>query len=108
MDIMWLNGNPVLHIVDIETNYQNAIFIHGKSSHDLWKEFIDCLASVYTCFEDAIRLDRETSFVSKGFRENGKDVGIHLQFSGIESHNSTGKGERYHYPLRIVLDIVKQ
>lgn len=30
MDIMWLNGKPVLYIVDVESDFQNTIFISGK------------------------------------------------------------------------------
>lgn len=96
MDIMWLNRKPVLHRVYIETNYQKATFINAKSSHDIWNDFTYCLASVYTGFPDKLRLDRETSLVSKEFRENARDIGIHLQLSGIEAHNSITKRERYH------------
>lgn len=42
MDHMWINGKAVLHIVDVETNYWNAIFINWKLRLDLWKGFIDC------------------------------------------------------------------
>lgn len=105
---MWLNRKRVLPIVDIETNYQKVTFIHGKSSHDIWNDFIDCWASVYTGFPDAIILDIETSFVSKEFRENAKYICIHLQFSRIEAHLSIVKGEIYHYPLRGILDVVKK
>lgn len=40
MNKMWSDGKLVLHIVDAETNYQNAIFIHVKSNQDLWIYFI--------------------------------------------------------------------
>lgn len=32
---MCLNGKPVQHIVDVETNFQNELFISGKTSHEL-------------------------------------------------------------------------
>lgn len=69
---------------------------------------MDCWASVYSGFPDAIRLDRETAFVSDEFRQNAKDTGINLQLSGIEAHNSIGKGERYHYPLRRIYETVEK
>lgn len=37
-------------------------------------------------FLDAIR--SEKNFVSTKFKESANDVGIKLQFSGIEAHNS--------------------
>lgn len=33
IDIMWLSGKPALHIVDTETNFQNAVFISGKQAN---------------------------------------------------------------------------
>ena len=90
IDLMWLNGKPVLHVVDTETGFQNAIFIQDKTAENLWNDFINCWASVYTGFPEIIRLDRETSFTSTAFRENAEGVGVELQFSGIEAHNSIG------------------
>lgn len=57
-DIMWINGKTVFHVVDIETNFQNAIFIYGKYSYKLWNDFIDCLTSVYEDLLRTIRLDK--------------------------------------------------
>lgn len=74
MDLIRLNGKPVLHIVDIETNYQNAIFISGKPIQDICHDFIYCWESVYTCFPNEIRLDQGSSFVSKEFRENVRGI----------------------------------
>lgn len=31
MDIMWLNVKPLLHIVYVETNFQNSFFNNGKT-----------------------------------------------------------------------------
>lgn len=102
MEIMWLNLNPLLHIVSVE----NESFINEKSSYDLWNDLIDCWVSVYNGFPDAIRFDRESSFASAKCRENTKDVEIKLQLSGNNEKKSIVNGEIYHYPLRIILDIV--
>lgn len=65
-------------------------------------------ASVVTVFPDDIRSDRETSFISTEFSENWKDKGINKQFSVIVEHNQIGNGETYHYPLTIILEVVKK
>lgn len=83
MDLMWLDHKPVLHIVYIETGFQNAIFITDKKAPSLWNDFINCWASAYVGFPETIRLDRETSFISKKFRQNAQDLGIELIYSGI-------------------------
>ena len=41
LDLMWLEGQPVLHIVDTHTHFQNAIVIKSKSTRDVWDAFIE-------------------------------------------------------------------
>jgi len=108
MDLMWLNKKAVLHIVDTATSFQNATFIRNQSSKELWNDFIDCWASVYTGFPEIVRLDRQSGFTADEFRNYAKNVGVNLQFSGIESHNAIGSGERYHMPLRRVFNVLKK
>ena len=60
IDLMWLDKKPILHIVDTATNFQNALFIRKKTAQDLWDDFVDCWASVYTGFPEIIRLDRRS------------------------------------------------
>lgn len=35
MGLMWLNGQPLLNVLDTETIFQNAIFIKGKTAGGL-------------------------------------------------------------------------
>lgn len=39
MELMWLDNKPVLHIVDLETGFQNAVFIRTESETNLWNYF---------------------------------------------------------------------
>lgn len=32
---MWFDGKLVVRIIDVETNFQNAIIISGKTNHEL-------------------------------------------------------------------------
>lgn len=36
IDLVWLDGRPVMHVVDTHTNFQNAGFVKSKSVNDLW------------------------------------------------------------------------
>lgn len=53
-----------------------------------------------------MRLEHETAFDSEQFRRTATKAGIVLQFSGVESQNSQGVGERYHGALRRVYNKV--
>lgn len=74
MDIVRSAGQQVIQILDVETNFQKAICIRGKSSNALCNAFVECCASIYTGLSESIKLERESSFVSEEFRTNGRDV----------------------------------
>lgn len=100
IDLVWLKGNPALHVVDTHTHFSAAMFINSKSSASVWNTFIKCWAATYVGYPDRIRLDQESAFMSKEFITTAHSAGIELQISGVESHNAIGSGERYHAPLR--------
>lgn len=90
MNVRWMNGKQIRHIVDLE-KFQNAMFINWKTSHEIWNEFMDWWASLYTGLAEIIRLDWESSFASRELWGSAKDMRIHLQFSGIKAHSPNGK-----------------
>lgn len=56
---------------------------------------------------DIIGLDRLVSFKSENFRENVRNMVVHLWFSSFKAHNSIRERERYHYPLRRIFEVTK-
>ena len=62
IDLLWLSGSPVLHVVDTHTSFQNAIFIEDKSPEGLWRAFTECWSTVYLGFPNVLRVDQEASF----------------------------------------------
>ena len=94
--LLWLNGIPALNVVDTHNSFQNSIFVEDKTPEGLWKAFIECWTTVYLGFPNVMIVDQEASFHSDKFMELCDSYGITLQFSGVESHNSIAKGERYH------------
>lgn len=85
--------------MDIHTNYEKAVPLRSKWAEDIWLAFIEGWASIYVSYPNIIRLDKEASFTSELFTHAATDRGLHLQFSGTESHNSIGSIKRYHTPL---------
>lgn len=100
LDIMVLDKVPVLHVVDTQTHFRNAIFLHSQSTKAVWSAFLECWATLYIGHPDRMKVDQGSQFSSKAFRSLTKENGIQLCISGVESHNSLGTGERYHEPLR--------
>ena len=103
MDIMYLYGKPVLHMVDEGTRFSAAKFVPDVSTKTIWETIIQCWAMVYTGLPRKILVDQGSSFgESFGdiFMHIGDAGNVEIQRTGVESHSSLGLGERYHHSLR--------
>lgn len=112
LDLMWLDVGkrrkaPILHIVDTQTHFQNAVFLKGESARDVWDAFIEAWSTVYVGYPQTLKSDHGKIFTSKSWKEWSSMAGINLEISGIESHNSAGIVERYHDPLRKIFNSIK-
>ena len=99
IDLMFLNKQPVLHVVDTQTHFSAAMFLREQSTDAVWNAFLYCWATLYIGYPERLRVDRGSQFISKKFQETCNMTGIRLIYSGVESHNSIEAGERYHDPL---------
>jgi hypothetical protein len=102
MDLLWLDGEPALHVVDTATRFGAAVFLEGQDVEHVWAAFLSCWALVYTGYPKKSRTDAGTIFTSADWKHLHESNGIILQTSGVESHNSIGLGKRMHAPLRRV------
>ena len=98
IDIMYLDGRPVLHIVDKSTRFSAARFLTKMTTDAVWEAIVLCWSSVYTGLPQWIMVDEGAQFRNV-FAELAALYDIKLEKSGIQSHNSLGIGERYHKPL---------
>ena len=96
---MYLDGKPVLHLVDAETHFSAARFFPDVSTGTVWSAIVECWSSVYTGLPNKIRVDQGTAF-GASFISLTKASDVDVVRTGIESHSSMGIGERYHAPLR--------
>lgn len=102
MDLVRLNGTPALHVVDIHNSFQNARFILDKTAKRLYRAFTKCWSTVYLRLPNVLRREQEAAFHSDAFKALAESHGVSLKIYGVESHNSLGKGQRYHAPLRSI------
>lgn len=106
MDLMWINGKAILHIVDTATRFSAACFLdsagmdYGQSVDGVWTAFIQTWCTIYSGFPNRIRTDQGSVFTSQRWRELTDMSGIELRLSGVKAHRSLGIGERLHGPLR--------
>ena len=100
VDVMYLSGRAILHIVDEATHYNAASFLRKMSSAETWKTIVRCWTAVYLGPPDFLRVDQGTNFVSKEFCASAEAEGIKVLPAPIESPETLSHVERYHAPLR--------
>jgi hypothetical protein len=108
MDLMFINGKAVLHVIDSATRFNAATFLdshsesYGQSSDGICNAFIDIWCSIYIGYPDRLRIDSGSAFTSVKWKTLTESRVFTLRFSGVKAHNSLGIRERYHGPLRRV------
>src|SRR6266516_5858974 len=70
IDMMYIDNNPVLHIVDEATRFQAARWLKTITSSHVWDCLRSCWIDTYIGPPDVIVHDAGKTFISKEFRQN--------------------------------------
>ena len=97
---MKINGNQILHVVDRDTRFISAAILHGDSTSDVWKAYLEIWVNKYVGFPDVISVDQGPQFQSMEWKSLLQLTGIKFKPSGVEHHNAINIEERYHSFLR--------
>lgn len=101
LDLMYLDGLPVLHVVDNYALFSAATFLtEGETSEAIWRAYLQCWVTPYVGHPDFMHTDQGPQLISGQWRALLAANGIKHMESGVESHNSLGAGERYHAFMR--------
>jgi len=106
VDIMYLESNPVLHVIDWATAFQAARFLESMSALHTWEALRPCWIYTYLGPPDAVTHDPGTNLASTESKASAKLMGITCVQIPIGAHHSIGKVERYHAPLRRAFEII--
>jgi hypothetical protein len=106
IDIMYISGKPILHVVDEATRFQARRWLQNISAKHTWDTLKQCWIDTYLGPLDLITSDAGKNFVSKEFKTYADTMGIRTKAVPVEAHNSIGMVERYHGPLRRVYQII--
>ena len=110
IDILYLSSQegskPVLQVVDSATSFQAARFLKDMSARNTWDTLRLCWVDTYLGPPDQIVHDAGKNFASIEFRQQAKAFAIDVKEIPVEAHNSIGKVERYHVPLRRAYEII--
>ena len=91
----------VLHVVDDETKFSEAVFLPNASAEAIWSAFSKCRATIYTGLPNRLMVDHGSALgKSIVFASLVGNSNVKLETTGIESHSSLRIGEKYHELLR--------
>ena len=100
IDIMYIQGKAVLHLVDRATHFQAARFLESDSTECVWRTFMEMWVLSYLGPPDNLRHDQGVQFVTPRLQAMCAEGGITCRPVGIESPHAMSIVERYHAPLR--------
>ena len=102
VDIFYLTGQPILHVIDEGTRYQAGRWLQNISAKTTWDTLRLCWIDTYLGPPDQITADAGKNFASREFSQLASTVGTKVKIVPVEAHNSVGIMERYHGPVRRV------
>eukprot|EP00168_Porphyra_purpurea_P020863 TRINITY_DN895_c0_g1_i6.p1 TRINITY_DN895_c0_g1~~TRINITY_DN895_c0_g1_i6.p1 ORF type:complete len:1091 (+),score=259.84 TRINITY_DN895_c0_g1_i6:1132-4404(+) len=102
LDLMYLDGRSVLHVVDKDTLYSAATLCSGEAIEDLWTLYLETWVHAYVGHPQIMHVDQAPQFKAPAWKALADSANTALVLSGIESHNALGVGERYHAFLRLI------
>lgn len=107
IDVFFIDGKPILHVVDESTRYQAARWLPAQNAEEIWKALRLCWIDVYLGPPDIITHDAAKVFLSDEFCTNSSLLNIKLKPVPVEAANTMSFVERYHDPIRRCYRIVK-
>jgi hypothetical protein len=96
---MYINSQPLLHIVNEGTRFQNSKWLRNISARHTWEKLQECWINTYLGPPDLIVHDAGKNFVSKEFKQHARAMGTTCKSVLVEAHNSISIVERYHGPI---------
>ena len=96
---MYIDGNPVFHLIHDDTQFSAAQFLPKISSISIWECILTCWDTVYTGLPNKFTVDQGSQF-QKTFAELAALQDVKVVQTGIQSQNVLGIGESYHSLLR--------
>lgn len=76
MDLVWLDGRPVMNIRDSDTRSQNAAFIIYKTlKYGLQYHTVQVATVRYSGYPDLLKVDRETACMARDFTAAADGLG---------------------------------
>jgi len=85
-----------------------ARFLKDESTRTVWDTLRTCWINTYLSLPDYFVHDAGKNFSSIEFQKEARTMAVDVKEVPVEAHNSIGKVEQRHAPLRRAYDILQQ
>lgn len=106
IDMVKIGGKVVMHAVDSGTGFNSAVFVSEETSKAIWEALRYCVIDAYLGPPVWVVVDAAKALGSAEFKTYANSLGVGVKQVPVEAHNSVGKIERYHAPLRRAYNII--
>ena len=93
VDIIYIDGSPILHVINEAIRFQAAKWLRDLSAKYTWETLQYCWMDTYLGPPDLITHDAEKNFVSKEFRQYAASLEIITKSIPVEAHWNSRKGQ---------------
>ena len=103
---MYINGSPVLHIINKATRYQAARWLQNISAKHIWDILRTCWINTYLGPPKYITYNAGRNFISKEFQQYTTAMAILTKAVPVKAHWSIRLIKRAHLALRRAYQII--
>ena len=108
VDVMVIEGESVLHVVDLATRFSAARWLTSMTTKNVWYALQQCWIDTYLGPPDIITNDAGSNFTSREFKGYATSMGISCKTVPVEAHWSIGIVERAHASLRRAYKVIRE
>ena len=105
-DIMYIEGKPVLQLVDKALRFQAGRWLKNISAEHVWYQLRLSWINKYLGPPDLVTANAGKQFMAKELKQHAANTGINVKNAPVETHHSISMVERYHGPVRQVYSII--
>ena len=105
---MYIDGDPVLHVIDEATCFQATRWLRSLSVKHTWETLRHCWIDTYTGPSNYIFHDAGKNFASREFRQYAATMAIVMKSIPVEAHWSISIVERAYPLLQWVYKIITE
>ena len=96
IDVMYLNGKPILQVVNSVTTFETARFLKNMSAYTAWDTLCACWINIYLGPPDMVVYNAEKNFASTEFKQLVNSMTIKIKEVPVEAYNSVGLVKKYY------------